>query len=95
MIATVASTSSVWLCSAKGNFDRSTYGGVGAVSVFVDTNDEAAARAILDDADRALPIDPADGEHYIDPDRRRRFGLVLLAAFLAVPVLAVAIDAFL
>ncbi|MFN8051128.1 MAG: DUF2007 domain-containing protein [Acidimicrobiales bacterium] len=77
---------------AKSNVDRSYYAGVGAVSVFVDEADEAAAREIIDDPSRALEVDPNE-PHYVDPRRRRRFGMVLAAVLFGIPILSIAIVA--
>lgn len=68
---------------AKGDYDGSYYP-MGTVHVFIAMNDEDRAREILS-RDLALDADPG---HWVDPQRRRRSGLVLLAAYLVPPVAA-------
>ncbi len=68
---------------AKGDYDGSYYP-MGTVHVFIAAEDEGRAQEFLT-RDLALDADPG---HWIDPSRRRRSGLVLLAAYLVLPVAA-------
>ena len=68
-----------------GALDRS-YAPMGQVHVFVDEADRDRALEIIESHPNELPIDPDDLQ-VVSPHRRRRAGLVLLAAYIVVPLL--------
>ena len=72
---------------AKGDYEGSYYP-MGAVHVFVAVEDESRAQEVMD-RDYGLEADPG---HWVNPHRKRRSGLVLLAVYLGMPLAAVIIS---
>ena len=68
-----------------GAMDRS-YAPIGQVHVMVDAADAAEAREFIASNPNELEAEQLDGVFGISAARRRRAGLVLLAAYLVVPV---------
>ncbi len=68
-----------------GSLDRS-YAPLGQVHVMVDSADAVRARTFIESHPNELQAEQLDGVVGVSPQRRQRAGVILLLAFLVIPI---------